>query len=406
MHCHCPEPGHCALFNRVMSERNHAICQGTVLTPEKCEAYRANWAQLAGVQLDAGFCLHRGREPLRVATCNVCGRRGEQVPIYSCSLFGECSLDRHQVGQAEHVCRGCDSFVGTLQAKWDRQIKQLIPSPTQQNFNNSLIEWRGRRIMAYRHNWGGARIGLCELDREWQVKWNCLLGFPEHPYNVYQEDPRLFIHRDELHVAFTAVQTRAKGEAKLVAHVGYARLKEAAPSTWHVAEAYVPEYEHRGPWEKNWGFFSCEGQLWAVYNSERHTVLAIDRGKATKAYEHERRTIPGTQARGCIRGGASPQYWRGEFYSFVHFRRPPKNYAGGLYTFDAAPPFAPVRYLPFALLQPSPEHCTNAHAADVVYPAGAALLDWRWVISYGAYDRDSRLVAYDVNEVEACLRTP
>lgn len=398
--CRCAEPGFCPVYQRDMAGRPHAICSGqTNLPPEKVAAYQRTWLELSGQVVHPEFCLHRGKQ-LRTEICHVCGNRGKEVPVYECNVFGSCSLDAHHIGQLDHVCRGCDRFSGPLKSQWDRRVEQLIPSPDKQNFNCSLIEFRGRRIMAYRHRWGAAQIGLCELDREWGVQWNAKLQFPRVPRNVYQEDPRLFLYQGELHVAFTAVEANFAFDRESV-HVGYARLKETAPSCWDVDEVFLPQYAQRRLWEKNWGFFESQGQLWAVYDARRQTILAIDGSRAELAFDHGGPTIPGPL--GEIRGGASPQFWRGEFYSFVHFRRPPKNYTGGLYTFDAMPPFSPVSYVPYPFLTPTAEHCRNPHAAHVVYPCGAALIDWRWVISYGAYDRDSRLVAYDVNETQAAL---
>lgn len=394
--CTCREPGLCPVYNRPMQGRAYDICSGAALTPEQQAVYRRNWLAMAGQPLHPDYCIHRGPQ-LRTETCHVCGNRGKSVPVFKCDLKGSCSYDLYQIGQREQVCRHCDDKVGPVKALWDRKIEKLIPSPDGQNFNNSLIEFRGRRIMAYRHRWGGSRLGLCELNSDWQVIWNCLLSFPgNHPHNVYQEDPRLFIFKGELHVAYTAVQVAPR----TVTHVGYARLREVAPSTWSVEESFLPHYEQRQAWEKNWGFFESQGQLWAVYDAGSHTILSIDGNRATPAYQHTR-PIAGDW--GLIRGGAAPQFWRGEFYSFVHFRKNPKNYAGGLYTFDAQPPFAPTGYIPYPILSPTAEHCSQPSAANVVYPSGAALLDWRWVVSYGAYDRDSRLCAYDVNQVKAAL---
>lgn len=45
--CVCPLAGFCQRFNREMTGRVHQICQGAVLTPERCAAYRQNWARLA-----------------------------------------------------------------------------------------------------------------------------------------------------------------------------------------------------------------------------------------------------------------------------------------------------------------------------------------------------------------------
>lgn len=44
--CECPVAGFCNRYQRVMGERSRQICQGTVLTPEKCAVYRDNWAKL------------------------------------------------------------------------------------------------------------------------------------------------------------------------------------------------------------------------------------------------------------------------------------------------------------------------------------------------------------------------
>jgi hypothetical protein len=46
MNCNCAAAGFCATYQREMSPRQHRICRGEILTPEKCEAFRANWQML------------------------------------------------------------------------------------------------------------------------------------------------------------------------------------------------------------------------------------------------------------------------------------------------------------------------------------------------------------------------
>jgi hypothetical protein len=46
MTCTCHTAGFCQTFNREMPPRMHDICQGKVLTPEKCEAYRKLWSSI------------------------------------------------------------------------------------------------------------------------------------------------------------------------------------------------------------------------------------------------------------------------------------------------------------------------------------------------------------------------
>lgn len=400
MQCKCEAEGYCPILKRPMFGHHFAICQHEALTPAKCEVIQRNWLIKAGVHVDPDDCPHRG-EQIRVETCHVCGNRGKEVQVHKCSVFGECSLKLHHIGQREHVCEGCIAKPKPVKPLWDCKVNNLIPASDGQNFNCSLIEFNGRRLLAYRHNWGSARIGLCELNADWQVQWNTLLQVHQSANNVHQEDPRLFIFRGELHVAFTAVQVKPK----TVAHIGYAKLKELAPSTWQVTDTYLPNFPQRQEWEKSWGFFEADNRLWAVYDAEKHTVLSITGDRAELAYEHSGPTVPNLKSYGDIRGGASPQLYQGNFYSFIHFKVPGvKSYVGGLYTFDAKPPFAPTSYLPYPLLSPSSEHCDYPCASKVVYPCGAMLSGKQWVVSYGAYDKDSRLAAYDANDVKYSLK--
>ena len=41
--CECETPDFCLRYNKQMTKRTHKICQGKILTPEKCAAYRQSW---------------------------------------------------------------------------------------------------------------------------------------------------------------------------------------------------------------------------------------------------------------------------------------------------------------------------------------------------------------------------
>ena len=401
MQCKCNAAGWCETLKRNQTEFHLKLCQGDVPNPEKAAIIQQNWLRLAGKSVDPDECPYRGNQ-LRVETCHICGNRGKPVPIYECSIYGSCSIAAHHIGQTEQVCETCQHKPKPLDKVWDKKITGLLPVKGDQNFNCSLIDYAGKRMFAYRHGWGGSRIGICELDTNWNPINQQILHFEYQPNNIFQEDPRLFIFKEQLHIAFTAVKYEPTHPNKVVAKVGYASLSKPRKE-WLVEQVYVPEYSSPLHWEKNWGFFESRGQLWCVYDANRHSILSINRDTVKLAYDHKHNTTISSQF-GLIRGGASPQFFRGQFYSFIHFRQPPKFYRGGLYTFDSQPPFNITGYVPYPFLNPVKEHCTNAHASEVVYPAGAALLDWRWVISYGAYDKDSRLAAYDVNDVEKAIK--
>lgn len=395
--CTCESPGFCPVYNRQMGVSQHSICNGTRLTPEKQAVYKQNWLNLSGQTVHPEYCLHRG-EGIGQKTCNTCGNRGKPVNTFRCSLFGECSIDRYQVGQGEAVCKECDSRVSVLKPKWDRKIDNLIPATNNQNFNCSIINWQGRKIVAYRHNWSGSRIVICELNDRWQPIWNTKLEFPNHPHNVYQEDPRLFIYRNQLHVSYTAVQV----SPRTITHVGYAHIAEVAPSTWQVMTNNIPHYPDRRDWEKNWGFFEAEDRLWAVYDTSKQNILSIENNKAKMAY---RNNIDTAENFGNIRGGSAPRLHKEQFYSFFHYQKPPQNYTTGLYTFDPKPPFKPIAYIPYPIISPKKEDAQDTHMnTQVVYPCGAAVFNSSWIISYGAYDHDCRLAAFDEMSVDNSLK--
>lgn len=367
---------------------------------EKQDTYKRNWLKISGQYVHPDYCANRGKLLPETRTCHVCGNRGKQVEVFECSVFGKCTIDLHQIGQTEGECKNCTRRIAPIEPRWDRKVTGLIPSKTDQNINCSIIDYKGRKLFAYRHNWENARIALCELDYNLNPIWNCKLDFPSVPKNRMQEDPRLFVYRGELHVAFTAVEPYPK----TTTHVGYAKLKEVAAGMWVVNNTWLPEYANRTPWEKNWGFFEAADKLWAVYDPSCQSILSIEGNSATLAYKHNVQTA--TPDYGEIRGGASPILFGGQFYSFFHYRAPPCNYAGSLYTFDSRPPFTPIANLPYPIIVPKEKDCPSGNSnKTVVYPAGAAVIGDEWVISYGGYDHDCRLAGFPLEQIDKSLKS-
>lgn len=73
-------------------------------------------------QSNSDSCIHRRRVVDRRPS-NLCGRRGEQVDIFGCELFGECVLNRYRKGpQSEATCSICRHLV--RQQRSDDQAPQ------------------------------------------------------------------------------------------------------------------------------------------------------------------------------------------------------------------------------------------------------------------------------------------
>jgi hypothetical protein len=54
-------------------------------------------------------CRHRG-EQARTMTSNICGSRGQAIPVYACGLHGECTHRQacHGQDKSVRICIGCD----------------------------------------------------------------------------------------------------------------------------------------------------------------------------------------------------------------------------------------------------------------------------------------------------------
>src|SRR5262249_7025394 len=81
-----------------------------------------------------------------------------------------------------------------------------------QAFNPSLIEWRGELLLCYRDWPGASRLWTCPIDRRTlQPADTPVMLQINHPLCAGgREDPRLFIHRDRLHMQLSGVEMRGK----------------------------------------------------------------------------------------------------------------------------------------------------------------------------------------------------
>lgn len=339
-----------------------------------------------------------------------CVYRGDRVggDIHVCHLKGQCS--RTEPVEGMQRCDQCSERSPTIvypASGWP-QVESIpepaitpmwrvrIPLKTHSIvLNNSIIEHRGRLYMAYRNGWGGANIRICELNDRYEVVRNEPLKIARSQWNsVGCEDPRLFVYRGKLHVAFTGVES----QRGLIAHVMYARISD----NFAVEQVFLPQFMSRNAWEKNWSFFEHEDRLYCEYSCRPRIILSVDDDKASIVHADP----DGHQAIGTIRGGASPVFWRGEFYCFDHrvMKLGSESwYVIGVHTFESKPPFRLARSSELPLLIPDRNHRPQPHVPFVVYPCGAVLRNNQWVVSFGYFDHRCELAAFDVNEVEKLL---
>lgn len=346
-----------------------------------------------------GDCIYRGQEQGRVP-CESCGGNVE-VKIFSCQKHGQCSLEK-DVGHK--TCGGCSDrrpFDLHYAHDWT-DLGKVVPGD-QRKFNSSLLPYKGQLILATRihtyQGWSPGRIFLNRVDGNFCRTGETVEINVNHPQAAMGiEDPRLFIHGGSLHVAFTGVQKSGGGIATSQL---YGRLGDNLA----LEELFAPHYPARADWEKNWGFFSEGGQLYAVYDIFEQKILKID-GNEARLIHSSRTNWPDTIA--VPRGGASPIKRGNEYYSFFHDVRDGadgfREYKLCLYTFEDRPPFRVNRIARMPLFSADKKHRPNdTWTPNVVFPCGSFLKNNLWHVSAGYMDRWSWLLRFDVNKIEALL---
>ena len=385
-------------------------------------------------------CVFRGRE---VCDDIYCDRGGAPVHVYRCGnpdveqLF--CIKNKVSGGRrgaveayAQHrplaVCRDCHqrkppsigyhkepppsertwpefSDIPQIALEPLRTVEVGRLQPNEFQLNGSIIEYRGMTLFAYRFGWNSARVHMCQLDENYQSVWETELAIPRVAYNMLaSEDPRLFIHDGHLWLAYTGVAWK---NGRMITHVMISELDDG----FEVLNTLYCHYQRRTDWEKNWGMFSHNGELFCVYDIPDQQTLSCfelphDTGESQWGIHDSHGEVPFPRQLGLLRGGASPILHQGEYYSWCHgvFKhKGERHYQLCLYTFEARCPFKPSRAIMLPLLQVNPADRPQPHVPHCVYPAGVVLRDNRWCVSYGYYDHKCLVAEFDVNQIEQLL---
>lgn len=244
-------------------------------------------------------------------------------------------------------------------------------------FNASLARRDGGYWLAFRCGLFPASVWLAPLDSQLRAAGQSRrLSLQHEEANCGQEDPRLFWHRDALHVAFTGVAVWLDGD--VYASQLYARVDGG--------EVVSPE--RAGYWEKNWQFFEWGRALWHVYSVSPWVVLQV--GELAQC------------APGAEHGSTPPIMVGGEHWMFYHWRDGPVGYevySVGLLAFGASPPFAVRRATRRALLVADPATRPPGQRQSVVFPCGAVLDGERVLLSVGAHDNWVEVWEWPVKEL-------
>jgi hypothetical protein len=305
-------------------------------------------------------------------------------------------------------------------------------------YNPSIVAWRGQVLMAYRVDSGRnasflRRIAICRLDDSLALIPGSVIPFSDSLEGCgrWQYDPRFLVFKERLFIHFNN-NYLTRPNRIFLAEVDPETLLPMAPAREVTLDA------PRRDIEKNWMFFGNRDELFAVYSIQPHAVLRVDISGTgpivcRPAFRNSWDDRDYARRFGEMRGGTPPILVGETYVSFFHSSRqenrlgellqsmplPPglaririlaaldrrirwflskSIYFGGIYTFEAQPPFLPVASSSEPFLRPENEAPRryrwrpNHRAAGVVFPCG--LVPWengQYLLSYGLHDESCRL---------------
>ncbi len=336
-------------------------------------------------------CVHGGTDADIIERCPSCN--GGARHVRECEVHGRCTLEPVSPSVMDCArCRreGLGYAPENSPAVTRFDALNLFPGTPGLRFNTTFSPNGTGYLIAWRSAVTDSEIYVGRLDAKFRPTGEPTRLVLDHPACASgREDPRLFIHNDAVHVAFVGVE---KGLHGLRTNVLYARLTDSLA----VAEVFAPAYSGRNYWEKNWSFFSRDGQLYAIYSVAPHRILAIDGDRAELVYDTP---IYGRWSSGELRGGASPVLHNGEWWHFVHSSvlKPRHGFAShrlydmGLCTFEDKPPFRVTAIAENPIV--TADEATRPFGMDksVFFPCGAVRSGNEWVVSAGIHDRWTEL---------------
>lgn len=326
-------------------------------------------------------CIHEGPVLEFCQTCQ--GAKAEGRHVRDCEIHERCTRD--VVSPNVAACARCANYkpdYGVNASPPGIRIEEgLTKGEGNAAINAGIIEFNNRILLAYRTGWAGALIHIADLTTDWRViRTKTINGLTRAEANYGREDPRLFIHRDKLHVSYIGVQGRRGG---VWTYQCYARLDD----NLDVEQTFAPVSPEPHHWQKNWSFFSHDNDLYAVYRIAPHRILRFNTNGEIVDEIATPCTIQWTG--GEMRGSAPPVRVGDEYWHFMHDRIVVAGlsiYRTGLYAFEARPPFRITRWIPEPVLVSDPN--TNpGNYASVLFTCGAMRYGDEWVISSGIHDR-------------------
>jgi predicted GH43/DUF377 family glycosyl hydrolase len=216
------------------------------------------------------------------------------------------------------------------------------------------------------------------------------------------EDPRCVMHNGSLWIS--CCNFLVFGSAKNQRWTGAHQIIAQVSDDWKSSKRYDPQYGKNGPsmftnksvnndkgdvHEKNWLWFSHEGNLHLIYSAMPHLVVRWT--EDMKPADSWQTITPMVQWKmGEIRGGTTPVLVGREYWTFFHSSLPwqgkKRQYHMGAYAFEAHPPFRITKITTRPLLTGSPNDYWLPGKPACIFPCGALIRNGKWLVVGGSND--------------------
>lgn len=285
-------------------------------------------------------------------------------------------------------------------------------------FNPSIVRWENKLLMSFRSrnalDHQANLVGFIWLDENFDP-----LGEPQllemsegSLANSYIQDPRLFLVKNKLHMAYSDLVQDIKSEVKkrtmCVAELKYDGERFSAINQEDFQEF---DGDKNNKFEKNWVPFDYEGLMLLAYTISPSKIFLPIMG--------EKRCILVAQNSqfnlwnwGTLRGGTPALRIDNHYLSFFHSTTPLStlqsesqlmpHYFMGAYLFEAKPPFAIKKISPRPIVDKtfySGEAYQTWKPLKVIFPCGF-IYDHQYIwVSYGRQDHEAWIVKLDKIEL-------
>ena len=318
------------------------------------------------------------------------------------------SMDRYFSSVSEPVFRNNDTVIRpgvvpiaqTLLIDSSKLI-QSYPNPFGTNtrvsnyLNCSVINYRGKTYFAYRMEMQPfctiMKIAICLIDENLQpiegtsvipTLHSDLKGYAK---GFHVEDPRLFIHNDELYLSYT--DGYQMGQAKI------------NPDTLEAENSYYLTKPEIRRTEKNWIPISEGEKLYSIYDIQTMRTFEMEGSEYKEAFQ----LIQGVGWEyGELRGGTPPIEYNDNLVMFFHSRtsvtvrgREGYQYHMGALVTEKEYPFKPLAITTRPLIsgEKVSDHIPRlSNSIYVVFPCGVIKRKEGYAVSFGYNDYQCRVV--------------